>query len=229
MLNLFPRFIFLLLLSNIVTTVFCQDTPTDLLSPDKKILIRFEVGSEDKKAENAHQLYYSVSLNGKWLLKQSLLSLNLKNYAPLGASVQIVNTKTSSADESYHLLAGKASDVRNQYNAIQIDLEETGAPKRKITIEAKAYNDAVAFRYVVPEQETTKDSFALKNENTEFHFSTDATTYAQVLPHYRSMYESEYLKLPVSAFSNQGGVNSHILIGLPLLAEVPGAGWLAIA
>jgi len=49
------------------------------------------------------------------------------------------------------------------------------------------------------------------------------------LPHYRSMYESEYLKLPVSAFSNQGGVKSSVLIGLPMLAEVPGVGWIAIA
>jgi alpha-glucosidase len=43
------------------------------------------------------------------------------------------------------------------------------------------------------------------------------------------MYESEYLKLPVSAFSNQGGVKSNVLIRLPMLAEVPGAGWVAIA
>jgi alpha-glucosidase len=43
------------------------------------------------------------------------------------------------------------------------------------------------------------------------------------------MYESEYLKLSVSAFSNQGGVKSSVLIGLPMLAEVPGAGWVAIA
>ena len=96
-------------------------------------------------------------------------------------------------------------------------------------IEAKAYNDAVAFRYIVPADNASSKAYQLKNEQTEFHFSTDAITYAQVLPHYQSMYESEYLKLPVSAFSNQGGVKSSVLIGLPMLAEVPGAGWVAIA
>ncbi|MEO5592161.1 MAG: glycoside hydrolase family 97 protein [Chitinophagaceae bacterium] len=229
MLNLFSKFFSLLLLLTVTTGAVCQEVLTDLLSPDKTIQIRFQTGSEDQKADKAHQLYYSVSFNGKLLLKSSALSLDIKDYAPLGASVRLVNTKTSSADEMYHLLVGKASDVRNQYNAVQLELEETEAPKRKLIIEAKAYNDAVAFRYVVPDQATTRDSFQLKNENTEFHFSTDATTYAQVLPHYRSMYESEYLKLPVSAFSNQGGVKSSVLIGLPMLAEVPGAGWLAIA
>lgn len=229
MLNLLSRLfaLFLVLIASLVTSG--QQMPTDLTSPDKKVLIRFQIGSDEKKAAQANQLYYSVSFNGKWLLLSSALSLDVKGYAPLGASVKLVNAKTSSADETYHLLVGKASEVRDQYNAVQLEFEETEAPKRKLLIEARAYNDAIAFRYVVPEQETTKDSFQLKNENTEFHFSTDATTYAQVLPHYKSMYESEYLKLPVSAFSNQGGVKSLVLIGLPMLAEVPGAGWLAIA
>ena len=229
MLNVLLKPIALLIALVITSIAHGQNAPTDLLSPDKKILIRFQTGSDDKNAAKTQQLYYSVSLNGKWLLKPSALNLDIKDYPLLGAAVQIVNAKTSATDEMYRLLVGKASNVRNQYNALQLDLEETVAPKRKLTIEAKAYNDAVVFRYVVPEQETTKDSFLLRNEHTEFHFSTDATTYAQVLPHYKSMYESEYLKLPVSAFSNQGGVKSSILIGLPMMAEVPGAGWLAIA
>ncbi len=42
------------------------------------------------------------------------------------------------------------------------------------------------------------------------------------------MYESEFLKLPISALANQGGVSSSALIGCPLLMEVPGTAWLAI-
>jgi hypothetical protein len=42
------------------------------------------------------------------------------------------------------------------------------------------------------------------------------------------MYESEYLKLPVSAFASPMGMAGTRLIGLPILSEVPGAGWLAI-
>ncbi len=227
--NIFTKAFVFLLVFHISINVFCQGTPVEIASPDTKIKLQFQTSSEDKKAEKANQLYYSVSLNGKWLLKPSALSLNLNGYAPLGAAVRIVNARQDKKDETYQLVVGKASTVRNQYNSLQLELEETVAPNRKLTIEAKVYNDAVAFRYVVPEQETTRDSFALKNENTEFHFNGDATTYAQVLPHYKSMYESEYLKLSVSAFSNQGGVKSDVLIGLPMLAEVPGAGWLAIA
>jgi alpha-glucosidase len=42
------------------------------------------------------------------------------------------------------------------------------------------------------------------------------------------MYESEYLKLNASAFANANGLSRKTLIGLPLLMQVPGVGWMAI-
>jgi len=54
-------------------------------------------------------------------------------------------------------------------------------------------------------------------EATEFRISKDAITYALVLPHYRTMYESEYIKLNASAFANANGLSGKVLIGLPLL------------
>jgi alpha-glucosidase len=208
---------------------WCQDQQKLLISPDKKISIRFGVGQVDEKSSSKNQLFYSVSFNNKSLLSASALGLNINDSSILGSDVRITGVKPSSIDAMYWLVAGKASEVHDYYNALQIDLEENVAPKRKLTIEARAYNDAVAFRYIIPMQEAITGDIQLKNEQTEFHFSKDAITYSQVLPHYQSMYESEYLKLPVSAFSNQGGVKSSILIGLPMLAEVAGSGWVAIA
>ncbi|MES1219025.1 MAG: glycoside hydrolase family 97 protein [Bacteroidota bacterium] len=207
---------------------FCQEHKTAISSPDNKLLIEFKIGQTGNKT-GTNQLTYTVSFNGKLLIKPSALSLDIKGNTPLGDDVSITNSAITSTNQSYKLVVGKASEVHDQFNALTIDLHENTAAKRKLIIEARAYNDAVAFRYIVPEQETTQAGYELKNENTEFAFSTDAITYSQVLPHYQSMYESEYLKLPVSAFSNQGGVKSSILIGLPMLAEIPGAGWLAIA
>jgi hypothetical protein len=48
-----------------------------------------------------------------------------------------------------------------------------------------------------------------------------------LLPNYRSMYESEFIKLSASSLSNQGGVESHVPAGLPLPMEVPGVAWMA--
>jgi alpha-glucosidase len=178
-------------------------------------------------APGGGQLVYEVSFGGKALIEPSALSLDLKDQPPLGRNVRIVNSTAAATDETYHLIAGKASSVRNHYNALSVELEENGSPGRKLTMEARAYDDAVAFRYVVPEQPALHE-FRLAGEGTEFRISKDPFIYALVLPNYRSMYESEFIKLSASSLSNQGGIASHVLVGLPLLMEVPGVAWMAI-
>ena len=122
-----------------------------------------------------------------------------------------MNTVASQSDSTYRLVTGKAATVRDRHNELRVDIEESGGLKRKLTMEARAFDDAVAFRYIMPRQ-TTMGDFRLLKEGTEFRISKDAVSYALVLPNYRSMYESEFLKLPVSAFSNQGGVASSVLL-----------------
>ena len=77
-----------------------------------------------------------------------------------------------------------------------------------MSVEARAYNGGFAFRYLVPQQDAIQQ-LQLKKEDTEFRLSTDATDWLLALPNYRSSYESEYVQLPTSALSNQGGVSSH--------------------
>lgn len=201
-------------------------SPASLSSPDGSLEIAFQTLANNEPVP-AGRLVYAVKFHDKPLVEDSALSLNLEGAAPLGAAVRIVNASTSTTDETYRLVTGKASSVRNDFNAARLELEEPAAPGRKLVLEARAYNDAVAFRYLVPEQAGLQE-FRLAQENTEFRLSKDPFVYALVLPHFRSMYESEFLKLSASSFANQGGVKSSALIGLPLLMEVPGVAWMAI-
>jgi alpha-glucosidase len=193
----------------------------ELTSPDGRLAMTIETVA-------GRGLVYQVSYRGKPLVERSALRLEFQGQRPLGPDVQVTASAAASADETYRLVTGKASVVRDHYNGVRVDLEETGGLGRKLAVEARAYDDAVAFRYVVPEQ-TPRREFLLTKEATEFRIAKDATTYALILPNFRSMYESEFVKLPISAFSNQGGVASKVLIGLPLLMEVPGVAWMAIA
>lgn len=195
-------------------------------SPDGRLILTIETTTEGTNPPTPH-LVYQLAFRGKLLIEPSALRLDLKGHPLLGSNIQIVNTTASSEDRTYNLVTGKANQVRDHYNALRVDLEEPGGMGRKLTIEARAYDDAVAFRYLVPEQNTISD-FRLIKEGTEFRIAKDATTYALVLPNFRTGYESEYIKLPISAFSNQGGVASKVLIGLPLLMEVPGVAWMGI-
>jgi alpha-glucosidase len=142
------------------------------------------------------------------------LRLELQGQRPLEPDLHTVKATQSSHDETYHLVTGKSSQVRDHYNTLRIDLEESDDLGRNLAIETRAYDVAVAFRYVVPEQNTLRN-LRLTKESTEFRIAKDATSYAFILPNFHSMYESEFVKLPMSAFYNQGGVASKILLGLP--------------
>jgi alpha-glucosidase len=196
----------------------------ELKSPDGRLAMAFQTAARNGAPS---QLVYTVSYQGKPLIEASALRLDLKDQPPLGPNVRIGASTPSSADGTYHLVAGKASTVRNRYNALRVDVEETGGNARKFSIEARAYDDAVAFRYVVPEQPALNE-FRLSKEGTEFRIVKDPFIWALFLPNFRSMYESEFLKLAASSLANQGGVKSTQLLGLPLLMEVPGVAWVAI-
>src|SRR5271157_1667177 len=200
----------------------------ELKSPDGRLAMAFRTVAREGAAS---QIVYTVSFQGKPLIEPSALRLDLKDQPPLGPNVRIAGATPSSMDETYQLVTGKASTVRSRYNAVRIDVEESGAGQsgsaRRFSVEARAYNDAVAFRYVVPEQPALHE-FRLAREATEFRIVKDPFLWALFLPNFRSMYESEFLKLPASALANQGGVKSTQLVGLPLLMEVPGVAWVAI-
>jgi alpha-glucosidase len=197
-----------------------QASPPVLKSPDGRLVLTFETGGKG-------QLAYSVTYKDKPLIERSNMTLNLQGQRPLGAEVKIVRAAPSATDETYRLVTGKASVVRNHYNALKLDLEETGPTPRQLSVEARTYDDAVAFRYIVPDQAAMRE-FRLTSEATEFHLSRDATTYALLLPNFRTSYESEYVKLNASAFSGQAGLSKKLLIGLPFLMHIPGVAWAAI-
>ncbi|HEY7304077.1 MAG TPA: glycoside hydrolase family 97 protein [Bryobacteraceae bacterium] len=203
-----------------------QDNPVSLKSPDGRIVATFETVADNQPASTG-QLVYSVRFEGKPLIDRSKLALTVQGRRPLGTAVRIISQSPSQNDSTYHLLAGKASTVRDHYNALRIDLAEDSFPHRKLTIEARAYDDGFAFRYIVPDQNPIRE-LRETGEATEFRISKDAITYALVLPHFRTMYESEYIKLNASAFANANGLSTKVLIGLPLLMQVPGVGWVAI-
>ena len=199
-----------------------------LSSPDGRLQIVFKIAGKTADAD-AGQLTYSVSFNGRPMLADSALSLELKDQPPLGSNVRVSGCDAGpTVDSQYSLLTGKTKIAHDHYSQMRLQLVEAAEPNRAMVIEARAYDDAVAFRYVVPAQPEHVKDFQLVQEHTEFNFAKDATSYALVLPSYQSMYESEYIKLPISAFGNQGGVKSSVIIGLPLLTDVPGAGWMAI-
>jgi alpha-glucosidase len=164
-------------------------------------------------------LHYIVEFHGKRVLDESVLGLKFEQQPPLGSGMKQTSVKTTQADETYSIPVGKTSTVRDHYNAIRADFEDDNS--RKLTVEMRAYDDGIAFRMIVPDQPAFKH-VRLERELTEFVFSKDATTYPLVLDGYQSSYEDDYQMRPVS------GLHKDWLVGLPLLADIPGVAWVGI-
>jgi alpha-glucosidase len=174
---------------------------------------------------------YSVTFHGKPVIDNSALGLVLDDKTPLGLNVAITDSQRGSGVDDYPLAHTKVSHVHDAYNSLIVTVQEGGVAAqpgaRTMMVEARAYNSGVAFRYVLPRQDTIP-SLRLRAEDTEFRFHEDDTAWALALPSYRSSYESEYVRLNLSALSNQGGVSSHFLIGMPVLLHQPGVAWISL-
>lgn len=189
-----------------------RTSPVTLASPGGRAEIVF---STAPGPGGASALSYKVSFAGRPVLDWSRLGLEFQGAPALGGNVAIVSAQTGSADETYRTPHGKANPVRNHYNSALIELREQARPFRSLAIEARAYDDGVAFRYLIPDQPGTKE-IRISGETTQFRFQKDATAYPLILGGYRTSYEDDYHKLTLS------GLHQDYLIGLPLVVDVPG-------
>jgi len=101
--------------------LFAESRPASLNSPDRQLVISFETVHEPSTSVEAGQLVYSVTYRGKPLVTQSALQLELTGARPLGRNVQMIKQTASQVDETYRLVTGKASLVRNHYNAVRLE------------------------------------------------------------------------------------------------------------
>ena len=198
-----------------------------LASPDGQLVVHFDVRPEKNSSAGNGRLVYSLQFHGKPVLEDSGLALELDDLPALGSDVQITGADQSNGVDDYTLQFQKVSKVHDPYNSVLVQVIEGGAAHRAMEIEARAYDSGIAFRYRLPGN-GEKAKFNLRQEDTEFRLTSDATDWLLALPNYRSSYESEYVKLSTSALSNQGGVSSSFLIGLPLLMHEPGVAWLSL-
>lgn len=185
----------------------------DVLSPDRQLRLAIS-------ANPTGPVCYQVEFRGKPVIQTSALGLELEGAPVLGDNMRVVSAERSSADQTYNVVSGKSNPVREHYNSVLAKMQETTRSGRRLWVEARAYDDGVAFRYVVPEQPRLTE-LRLTRERTHFVLSKDGPSYPLYLPSFRNSYEGEHSTVPVSGMSGS-------LVGLPLLVELPGVAWVAL-
>ena len=202
-------------------TAAAQTGPVVLQSPNGILEISISTVRGQSVQADGGQLAYRVTFRGQPVLEWSNLGLILDGAPALGPAVRIDSSQASSQDETWTPAAGKANPIRNRYNAVTVQAVETGGDGRRLAIEARAYDDGVAFRYVVPEQPSLKE-LRILNESTQFRFSKDAYTLSLISRGFQTSNEDDYHKLAIS------GLHPEYLVNLPLLLEVPGIAWVGL-
>ena len=159
-----------MLLSSLMTLVFFNVVlAQQLKSPNEKLTLSFSLLKDGTPT-------YSLSYNGKQVIKTSKLGIELKNDAnSLLSNFEIADTQTSTFDESWKPVWGEQSSIRNNYNELAVTLNQKEAD-RKLIVRFRLYNEGLGFRYEFPTQKNLV-YFIIKEERTEFAMTGDHTAY----------------------------------------------------
>lgn len=129
------------------------------------------VTSPDKKAEiriAADGASYSVYRKGEPIMSASPMGLELSN-APDFSELEVIDVKKQSQRRDIPLTATKSKAARDWYNGAVVTFREKAGAHRTLSVEARAANDGVAFRYRLPKGAAV----VLKGEKTAYRLPGD--------------------------------------------------------
>lgn len=206
----------------VLSLLACAEIPTragdseTLASPDGSVKVT--IAAQKPSEAGGGQLGYSIQFNGKDVLLDSPFSLNFHGRQLFGPGLTIQSVSRRTVDESWQRVYGKRKNVHNHFNELTLELQERVPPNRHVQMVFRAYDDGVAFRYVLPK---AWGAFDLEAENTSFHFPNDATVWAANYEGYVSSQEEEFKRMKLSEL-----VPGRIY-GCPLLVEIAPSLWVA--
>ncbi|MGA2061649.1 MAG: glycoside hydrolase family 97 N-terminal domain-containing protein [Thermoguttaceae bacterium] len=178
-----------------------------VVSPDGKV--KFTL------LPNAERLSFTVAMGDTTVIEPSPLVLNLDGY-DLSSGVVVGNLEHYKIDETYPWYGTNCTAV-NQCNGVKISLTHD-LSYTDYTLEIRAFNDGVAYRHVIPGDESVS---RVPDEYSTFIIPAGSTVwYAGMDGHY----EADYLKKDISE------IQPGQWAGPPLTLKLPdGAGYTSIA
>lgn len=142
----------------------------ELSSPNGRLKTYFSV---DKSGQPIYRLTY----DNKNVVKDSKLGFILLNdrIGNLTDGFNIINTETSSFDETWSPVWGEEDTYRNKYNELLVNLKQLGTG-REMAIRFRLFDDGLGFRYEFPSQKNLT-YFTIKEEVTEFAMTGNHTAF----------------------------------------------------
>ncbi|HLI86898.1 MAG TPA: glycoside hydrolase family 97 N-terminal domain-containing protein [Bryobacteraceae bacterium] len=152
------------------------------------------------------RLAYQVLYKGKPVIDTSFIGFEIRDQNPLGEKLGLIGEKASKG---------------GRYNSLFLDYLQNGTTGRRFTLEARAFDSGVAFRYIIPNSNPLAEIF-IQNEDTEFRFPEDVETFPSLLPDF-----GEPAK-PAGAMK-LSQLSPDAIIATPFVAEESGGVWISIS
>ena len=164
---------------------------------------------------------YRVSYRGKPVLSDSPLGLDFLGSDALDRDLEVVGVVRQTRDSSWENVLGAKRVVPDHFNQLTVSLREGHGLGRLVDLVFRAYDEGVAFRYLLPDQKAMS-TFTLSSENTEFRFARAGHGYALNMGRFNTHNESELPRVPLT------DIKPTSIINLPLLVELDGGPWVAL-
>ena len=173
---------------NLCSFVLAADPAISVRSPDGRNVIELNV--------RGGVASYRVVRNGRPLIGPSRIGLELVDHdGAIGRVDTVVNdVRRSEIDEVFELPWGKTKQVTNRCARAVVRL--TGAEHLEWRIEIRAYNDGVAFCYVLPRQDGLQ-AFKVRIESTRFDAVGEPVAMYNTLDSFTTSHESLYERTPL--------------------------------
>lgn len=188
-------------------------TPAVLAAP-KNYTITSPDGTLQGTVAVDTEIRIALSADGKALLNPSPVAMTLAGGEVLGRDPRVVKAKKRSADETFDAHFYKKAQVRDHYNELAL------AFRGDYSLVVRLYDDGMAYRF----ETRKKGEITVENEQAEFNFPADFTTYAPYVYRtelrdfewqFSNAFENTYVKLPMTQ------LDVRRLMFLPLLIEGP--------
>ena len=197
-------------------------------SPDGSLALTFD--------NAASGMTWSLARRGKTLVAPSRLGLEFAQSNQKGkglgelAPMKVLAVRRAKADSTWTSQLARRGTMRDRCNELTVELEETEAraarvalgatvvekSPRRLTLVFRAYDEGVAFRYVVPEQPAF-DGFELKEELTEWRFPADVQGWTTTYKADVTSQEAYFTK------GRLADIAPGLRIGSPVLVETAGS------
>ena len=160
----------------------------ELKSPNGNFVMDFSLSKDGKPT-------YQLKYKGKDVVKPSHLGFEFKtkhkemdfavqdrvedekakDIANFLSGFKIIDTKTSTLDETWKPVWGEVEKIRNNFNELAVTVSQPNTDRQMI-IRFRLFNEGLGFRYEFPEQKNLK-YFVIKEEHSQFAMAGDHTAF----------------------------------------------------